>query len=66
MTANARLRAAVSERSREILKRCYRSEPDDDVVERALNMLAGADGHLHPNGQIKTGAGGRPTTRRTT
>ncbi|WP_394436212.1 hypothetical protein [Streptomyces sp. SGAir0957] len=48
----------------DILTRCYRGEPRRDVIARAMKMLATADGHLHPNGAIKTGIGGR-TTRRT-
>lgn len=64
MTGRVPRKAPVTERSWEILKRCYRSAADDDVLERALVMLANADGHLLPNGQIKNGVGGRPTTRR--
>lgn len=48
----------------QILTRCYRGENRGEVLERALVMLANADGHLLPNGQIKNGVGGRPTTRR--
>jgi hypothetical protein len=64
VTSNARLLDAVPARSRDILKRCYRGEPYEEVLERALVMLATADGHLLPNGTIKSGVGGRPTTRR--
>jgi hypothetical protein len=39
----------------EILRRCYRGQPPLDVLGRALDMLADADGHLHPDGRIKTG-----------
>ncbi|WP_372344672.1 hypothetical protein [Streptomyces sp. KL116D] len=45
----------------QILTRCYRGESRRDVIARAVRMLADADGHLHPNGTIKTGS---KTTRR--
>ncbi|WP_306317278.1 MULTISPECIES: hypothetical protein [unclassified Streptomyces] len=64
MTSNARLLDAVPARSRDILKRCYRREAHAEVVERALVMLATADGHLLPDGTIKGSVGGRPATRR--
>ena len=32
---------------------------------RALDMLADADGHLHPDGTLKAGLGGRPARRET-
>ncbi|GAX57305.1 hypothetical protein [Streptomyces olivochromogenes] len=48
----------------QILRRCYRGEDPVAVLGRGLDMLAQADGHLHPGGSIKTGIGGRPTVRR--
>ncbi|MCX5598386.1 hypothetical protein OOK29_09575 [Streptomyces phaeochromogenes] len=39
----------------QILRRCYRGENQVSVLERALLMLAGADGHLDAAGQVKTG-----------
>lgn len=44
----------------DILARCYRGEGKRDVIARAVRMLAQADGHLTPDGRIKTGTGGRP------
>lgn len=47
-----------------ILRRCYRGEKPEQVLERALRMLAGADGHLTADGRIKRGGGrtpGRPS-----
>lgn len=38
-----------------VLRRCYRGEKPEDVLERAARMLADADGHLTPDGRIKTG-----------
>lgn len=38
----------------EILTRCYRGEPKREVIERAVRMLANADGHLTAAGRIKT------------
>jgi hypothetical protein len=32
----------------------YRGEPAPLVLERAMRMLASADGHLRPDGQIVT------------
>jgi hypothetical protein len=48
----------------QILRRCYRGENPVTVLGRSLDLLAQADGHLHPSGQIKTGPVGRPTARR--
>ncbi|MFG3136076.1 hypothetical protein ACGFZA_07620 [Streptomyces sp. NPDC048211] len=48
------MRLAVSPRTAEILRRCYRGEQSADVLERALRMLAQADGHLTPDGRIRT------------
>lgn len=39
----------------EILTRCYRGEGKRAVIARAVRMLADADGHLTPDGRIKTG-----------
>ena len=39
----------------QILRRCYRGENPVKVLERGLNMLAAADGHLEANGSIKVG-----------
>jgi len=49
----------------QILRRCYPGQSPVAVLERALIMLATADGHLTPGGQLKTGVGGRPVERRT-
>lgn len=51
-------------RTAEILARCYRGQAKGDVIARAVLMLANADGHLKPDGTIKTAAGGRPAARR--
>lgn len=45
----------ITPRTAEILRRCYRGEIPADVLDRAAAMLADADGHLHPDGRIKTG-----------
>jgi len=50
----------------EILARCYRSERKRDVIARAVRLLAGADGHLTPDGRIKNQIGARPGSRRRT
>lgn len=47
------LRLAVSPRTAEILRRCYRGERPEAVLERAARMLAQADGHLTTSGRIK-------------
>lgn len=44
-----------------ILNRCYRGQRKRDIIARAIRMLANADGHLTPDGRIKTG---RPAGRR--
>jgi hypothetical protein len=62
--AAAKLPPYLDPQTAEILARCYRGQPKGDVIARAVKMLATADGHLLPNGQIKTGSGGRPATRR--
>lgn len=51
-------------RMRMILARCYRGQNEVAVLGRALEMLANADGHLKPDGTVKTGVGGRPAARR--
>lgn len=38
----------------QILRRCYRGQDPVAVLGRGLEMLAGADGHLAPNGVIQT------------
>lgn len=38
-----------------VLRRCYRGEKPEAVLERAARMLAQADGHLEADGRIKTG-----------
>lgn len=48
------MRLAATPRTADILRRCYRGEQPADVVERALRMLATADGHLTPDGRIRT------------
>lgn len=60
MTAphDPRIRATLSQWSTRVLRRCYPGQIPATVLERALRMLATADGHLDPAGQIKTG---RPT-----
>lgn len=47
-----------------VLRRCYRGERPEAVLERAMRLYANADGHLTPDGRIKTGSGGRPAGRR--
>jgi len=44
----------------QILRRCYRGENPVEVLGRALDLLATADGHLGANGQPKP-ADRRPT-----
>jgi hypothetical protein len=48
----------------QILRRCYPGQSPVAVLERALVMLATADGNLRPNGQLKAGLGGQPAGRR--
>jgi hypothetical protein len=48
----------------QILRRCYPGQSPVAVLERALVMLATADGNLTPGGQLKAGIGGRPAERR--
>lgn len=54
-----------SARMWQILRRCYPGQSPVAVLERALIMLATADGNLTPSGQLKTGVGGRIEGRRT-
>lgn len=49
----------------EILNRCYKTERKRDVIARAVRMLATADGHLTPDGRVKSIVGARPGARRT-
>jgi hypothetical protein len=39
----------------QILRRCYRGQSPVDVLGKALDLLAAADGHLDAGGRIKTG-----------
>ena len=55
MTAPRPVRLTLTARMWEILRRCYRGENPLAVLGRALDMLADADGHLEPDGRIKTG-----------
>lgn len=57
MTAprDPRTRATLSLWSTRVLRRCYPGQVPATVLERALRMLATADGHLDTAGQIKTG-----------
>jgi hypothetical protein len=43
----------VTTRTAELLRRCYRGQRPDDVIDRALRMLATADGLLDAGGRIK-------------
>jgi hypothetical protein len=45
----------VTARTADMLRRCYRGQLPPEVLERALVMLATADGHLDPSGRIKNG-----------
>jgi hypothetical protein len=36
-----------------VLRRCYRGEKPEDVLERAVRTMANADGKLTPDGRIK-------------
>lgn len=51
----ARCRVNLSTWCASILRRCYPGQVPATVMERALRMLAQADGHLHADGRIKTG-----------
>ena len=46
-----------------VLRRCYRGEKPEQVLEQALRLKATADGHLTPDGRIKT-RNSRPGPRR--
>lgn len=50
-------------RTWQLLRACYPGQNPAEVLQRALDMLATADGHLAPNGRIKRGVGGRPERR---
>ncbi|MFG3127411.1 hypothetical protein ACGFZU_06880 [Streptomyces tendae] len=65
MTARSLPHVQPTARMWQILRRCYPGQSPVAVLERALVMLATADGHLTPGGQLKTGAGGRIEGRRT-
>jgi hypothetical protein len=47
------MRLVTTPRTAEILRRCYRGERPEAVLERAARMLANADGHLTTSGRIK-------------
>ncbi|WHM30258.1 hypothetical protein OH540_09505 [Streptomyces sp. BPPL-273] len=64
MTGRALPPVLPSARVWQILRRCYPGQPPAAVLERALIMLAIADGHLTPSGQLKAGVGGRTPGRR--
>lgn len=38
----------------QLLRACYRGQSPVTVLGRGLEMLASADGHLYPDGRIKT------------
>jgi hypothetical protein len=52
------MRLAVTPRTADILRRCYRGELPPEVLEQALVLKATADGNLDAGGRIKNG--GRP------
>ncbi|MFI6560359.1 hypothetical protein [Streptomyces sp. NPDC050534] len=60
MTAPTPPRLRVTAWTFTVLRRCYPGEKPWDVLQRAVRMLADADGHLTTDGHIKTG---RPTRR---
>ncbi|WP_392750607.1 hypothetical protein [Streptomyces sp. LN590] len=47
------MRPALTPRTAEILRCCYRGQRPEAVLERAARMLADADGHLTTSGRIK-------------
>jgi hypothetical protein len=49
------MRLAVTPRTADILRRCYRGELPPEVLEQALLLKATADGHLDASGRIKNG-----------
>lgn len=57
MTAphDPRIRPTLSLWCSRVLRRCYPGQVPATVLERALRMLAQADGHLDARGHIKTG-----------
>ncbi|MGW4786140.1 hypothetical protein [Streptomyces sp. NPDC004230] len=63
MTAR-QITSRLSERTTEILRRCYPGERPEDVLEQAAVLKATADGHLDAGGRIKRGIGGRVPGRR--
>lgn len=48
-------RVAITVWTFTVLRRCYRGHRVWDVIERAVRMLATADGHLDAGGAIKRG-----------
>jgi hypothetical protein len=51
----ARYRVNLSTWCVSVLRRCYPGQVPATVMERALRMLAQADGHLDTGGRIKQG-----------
>jgi hypothetical protein len=49
----------VTTRTAEIIRRCYPGQRPEDVMDRAMRMLATADGKLTPDGRIKRDIRGR-------
>jgi hypothetical protein len=47
------MRLVTTPRTADFLRRCYRGEHPEAVLERAARMLADADGHLTTSGRIK-------------
>ena len=66
MAATPPQRRTLTPFTAEVLARCYRGEAVQDVLERAMRLLATSDGHLDTTGRIKNLPGGRPETRRPT
>lgn len=48
----AQRRAPITEWTHRVLTHAYRGQPAADVLARAMRLLATADGHLTPNGQL--------------
>lgn len=57
------IRVHVSPWCAAVLRRCYPGQIPAAVIERALRMLATADGKLQANGRIKRGGGRMPGRR---
>lgn len=52
---SARWRLTVSEWTTTILRRCYKGQRPEDVVDQVMRLKATADGHLDAGGRIKQG-----------